>query len=350
MTIAPVIPFGNSKTSLNNTSTAATNAINNNAPDAKSAKGLSKKNAAIIGGVAALAIAGISAAVVIKKGKMPDEVKEAFIAATKLKDEAVSLAEDVQKQADEIFETAQRKFDEVTELFKKGEEKAADGTVLRKITKETDTQSIMEEFADGKLARKTIFVEDGVQEIFENIEKSADGTEKTAKRLSFFKGEILDYSKNIEKSADGTVITEKAMRFDFHNKGKISNYAENMEKSADGTNKAAKHLIFDDGKISEYRTNLEYSAGHIEAAKYLNFDKGKISQYEESAKLHSDGCLITVKELYCENGKPSRLIVNYKYGLVMEEYNKEGIFWKKADPDDGFDEEFADEFFDEQEE
>ena len=193
--IAPTDPFSSFKTNFNNTNTAATNAINNTASEiqqqtAPVTKSFDKKNAAIIGGVAALAIAGIGAAVMIKKGKMPDEVKEAFIAANKLNDEATSLAQSAQKQADEILETAQKKFDEVTELFKKGEETAADGTVLRKITKESDTQSVMEEFADGKLVRQTFFEEDKAQNIYENIEQFADGSEKAAKALGFDNGKI----------------------------------------------------------------------------------------------------------------------------------------------------------------
>ena len=200
--IAPVDPFSSFKTNFNNTNTAATNAINNTASEiqqqtAPVTKSFDKKNAAIIGGVAALAIAGIGAAVMIKKGKMPDEVKEAFIAANKLNDEATSLAQSAQKQADEILETAQKKFDEVTELFKKGEEKAADGTVLRKITKESDTQSVMEEFADGKLVRQTFFEEDKAQNIYENIEQFADGSKKAAKALGFDNGKISEYSENV---------------------------------------------------------------------------------------------------------------------------------------------------------
>lgn len=216
--IAPVDPFSSFKTNFNNTNTAATNAINNTASEiqqqtAPVTKSFDKKNAAIIGGVAALAIAGIGAAVMIKKGKMPDEVKEAFIAANKLNDEATSLAQSAQKQADEILETAQKKFDEVTELFKKGEEKAADGTVLRKITKESDTQSVMEEFADGKLVRQTFFEEDKAQDIYENIEQFADGSEKAAKVLGFDNGKISVYVEDYKKIGS-YVTTAKDLDFD----------------------------------------------------------------------------------------------------------------------------------------
>ena len=216
--IAPVDPFSSFKTNFNNTNTAATNAINNTASEiqqqtAPVTKSFDKKNAAIIGGVAALAIAGIGAAVMIKKGKMPDEVKEAFIAANKLNDEATSLAQSAQKQADEILETAQKKFDEVTELFKKGEETAADGTVLRKITKESDTQSVMEEFADGKLVRQTFFEEDKAQNIYENIEQLADGSKKAAKVLDFDNGKISYYAEDYENT-DGFITSAKDLYFD----------------------------------------------------------------------------------------------------------------------------------------
>ena len=293
--IAPVDPFSSFKTNFNNTSTAATNAINNTASEiqqqtAPVTKSFDKKNAAIIGGVAALAIAGIGAAVMIKKGKMPDEVKEAFIAANKLNDEATSLAQSAQKQADEILETAQKKFDEVTELFKKGEEKAADGTVLRKITKESDTQSVMEEFADGKLVRQTFFEEDKAQNIYENIEQFADGSKKAAKALGF-------------------------------DNGKISEYSENVEKFADGSEKAAKVLDFDNGKISYYAEDYE----------------------------NTDGFITSAKDLYFDNGKPRRLVIDDGYGDASREYKKEGLGWKKTDYDDYDDfDDFNDDWFDDE--
>ena len=293
--IAPVDPFSSFKTNFNNTNTAATNAINNTASEiqqqtAPVTKSFDKKNAAIIGGVAALAIAGIGAAVMIKKGKMPDEVKEAFIAANKLNDEATSLAQSAQKQADEILETAQKKFDEVTELFKKGEEKAADGTVLRKITKESDTQSVMEEFADGKLVRQTFFEEDKAQNIYENIEQFADGSEKAAKALGF-------------------------------DNGKISEYSENVEKFADGSEKAAKVLDFDNGKISYYAEDYE----------------------------NTDGFITSAKDLYFDNGKPRRLVIDDGYGDASREYKKEGLGWKKTDYDDYDDfDDFNDDWFDDE--
>ena len=293
--IAPTDPFSSFKTNFNNTNTAATNAINNTASEiqqqtAPVTKSFDKKNAAIIGGVAALAIAGIGAAVMIKKGKMPDEVKEAFIAANKLNDEATSLAQSAQKQADEILETAQKKFDEVTELFKKGEEKAADGTVLRKITKESDTQSVMEEFADGKLVRQTFFEEDKAQNIYENIEQFADGSKKAAKALGF-------------------------------DNGKISEYSENVEKFADGSEKAAKVLDFDNGKISYYAEDYE----------------------------NTDGFITSAKDLYFDNGKPRRLVIDDGYGDASREYKKEGLGWKKTDYDDYDDfDDFNDDWFDDE--
>ena len=321
--IAPVDPFSSFKTNFNNTNTAATNAINNTASEiqqqtAPVTKSFDKKNAAIIGGVAALAIAGIGAAVMIKKGKMPDEVKEAFIAANKLNDEATSLAQSAQKQADAILETAQKKFDEVTELFKKGEEKAADGTVLRKITKESDTQSVMEEFADGKLVRQTFFEEDKAQNIYENIEQFADGSEKAAKALGF-------------------------------DNGKISEYSENVEKLADGSEKAAKDLFFDNGKIEEYFENFEQLAdGSKKAAKVLDFDNGKISYYAEDYE-NTDGFITSAKDLYFDNGKPRRLVIDDGYGDASREYKKEGLGWKKTDYDDYDDfDDFNDDWFDDE--
>ena len=346
--IAPVDPFSSFKTNFNNTNTAATNAINNTASEiqqqtAPVTKSFDKKNAAIIGGVAALAIAGIGAAVMIKKGKMPDEVKEAFIAANKLNDEATSLAQSVQKQTDEILETAQKKFDEVTELFKKGEEKAADGTVLRKITKESDTQSVMEEFADGKLVRQTFFEEDKAQDIYENIEQFADGSEKAAKVLGFDNGKISVYVENAEQFADGSKKAAKRFRFD---NDKISEYAENVERLADSSEKMTKVLDFDNGKISGYVENFEQLADDSKkAAKVLGFDNGKISVYAEDFE-NADDFIVTAKDLYFDNGKPRRLVIDDGYGDASREYKKEGLGWKKTDFDD-FDD-FDDDWFDDE--
>ena len=342
--IAPVDPFSSFKTNFNNTSTAATNAINNTASEiqqqtAPVTKSFDKKNAAIIGGVAALAIAGIGAAVMIKKGKMPDEVKEAFIAANKLNDEATSLAQSVQKQTDEILETAQKKFDEVTELFKKGEEKAADGTVLRKITKGSDTQSVMEEFADGKLVRQTFFEEDKAQDIYENIEQFADGSEKAAKVLGFDNGKISVYVENAEQLADGSKKAAKRFRFD---NDKISEYAENVERLADDSEKMAKVLGFDNGKISGYIENFEQLAdGSEKMTKVLGFDNGKISVYVEDYK-KIGSYVTTAKDLDFDNGKPSCLIIDNGWDDASK-YEKEGLGWKKTDyydfDDDWFDDE-----------
>lgn len=83
------------------------------------------------------------------------------------------------KQINLAVENAQELFNEVTELFKKGDEIAPDGTVLRKITGD-DAEKIMEEFSqDGTLVRRSSFIYDTL----DNVEEFADGTRKIAKQF-----------------------------------------------------------------------------------------------------------------------------------------------------------------------
>lgn len=238
MSIRPINSITNFKTSK----TAATNPqqIQNNADES----GKSNKKA-IVGGLAALAFAGTIAAVAIKRHKVPDEVQSA-LNNFKTTNEAVNtLAEDVQKQTDEAIECAQKLFDEVTKLFKKGDEIAPDGTVLRKITGD-DTRKIMEEFSqDGVLTRNSLLVNGVPRSIVEGIEEFADGSKKIAREVNFYEnGKPGWYREGYEFHSDG--LWKFAKEIDFHKNGKPAWYAESVEKLADGSQKIAKHYELTD--------------------------------------------------------------------------------------------------------
>ena len=212
MSIQSVNPFSNFKTNFNKTNSIATNPqqVQNNANE--SGKN-SKKTAAIIGGLAALAFAGTVAAVAIKRHKVPNEVQSALNDFRATNETVNAFVESAQKQADEAMEYGQKLFDEVTGLFKKGEEIAPDGTVLRKITGD-DTIKIMEEFSqDGNLVRKSKFSDGILYNVQEGIEELADGSRKVAKEIGFADEMPLWYQEGIEELADGSRKIAKEIGF-----------------------------------------------------------------------------------------------------------------------------------------
>ena len=236
MSIQSVNPFSNFKTNFNKTSSMATNPqqVQNNANE--SGKN-SKKTAAIIGGLAALAFAGTVAAVAIKRHKVPNEVQSALNDFRATNEAANAFIESAQKQADEAMEYAQKLFDEVTGLFKKGEEIAPDGTVLRKITGD-DTSKIMEEFSqDGTLLRRSEFIDDILDNVEEGIEEFADGSRKIAKGIGFEDKMPSWYQEGYEELADGSWKIAKGIGFEDK---MPSWYQEGIEELADGSRKIAK--------------------------------------------------------------------------------------------------------------
>ena len=121
MSVQSVGPFSNFKTNFNTTKQTATDP--QIAQDvAKDVSKNNKKTAAIIGGVAALAILGTGALVAIKRHKVPNEIKTALNNFEETNKAANALAQSAKKQADEVTEYAQRLFNEVSDLFKKGDE------------------------------------------------------------------------------------------------------------------------------------------------------------------------------------------------------------------------------------
>ena len=261
MSVQSVNPFSNFKTNFNNTNTAAVNTTTNTASDTvqnaeNAAKGMGKKTA-VIGGIAALAMLGIGAAVAIKRHKVPDDIKAVLKDCEATNEAMDSLSQSIQKQADEVIEYAQKVFDEITELFKKGDEITPDGKTLRKITS-NGSERIMEEFGqDGTIARRSTFVNEIPKKIQEGYEELADGSWKYAKELTFENGKPNLYIEGFEKLADGT--SKYAKELTFVN-GKPFWYKEGYEELADGTSKYAKELTFENGKPNLYKEGAKYNA------------------------------------------------------------------------------------------
>ena len=271
MSIQSVNPFSNFKTNFNKTNSIATNPqqVQNNANE--SGKN-SKKTAAIIGGLAALAFAGTVAAVAIKRHKVPNEVRSALNDFRATNKAANAFIESAQKQADEAMEYAQKLFDEVTGLLKKGEEIAPDGTVLRKITGD-DTIKIMEEFSqDGTLMRRSEFIDDILYNVEEGIEEFADGSSKVAKKIDFGVEMPFWYQEEgIEELADGSRKIAKGIGFED---GTPSWYTEGYEELADGTRKIAKEIDFADEMPSWYQEGIEgFEDGSWKAAREYRLTK-----------------------------------------------------------------------------
>ena len=259
MSVQSVGPFSNFKTNLNTTKQAATDpqAVQDVAKDASKNN---KKTAAIIGGVAALAILGTGALVAIKRHKVPNEIKTALNNFEETNETTNALVQSVQKQADEVTEYAQKLFDEVSDLFKKGDETTSDGTVLRRITG-GNTCKVMEEFSDdGALVRNSRFINGILDTVEEGIEERSVGSSKIARRFVFFE--------------DGTPKL----------------YQEGFERLVDGSRKMAKEIDFNNGKPSLYQEGLEWLAnGSRKIAKSIRFKNGKPSWYEEGFGRLADG-------------------------------------------------------------
>ena len=112
---------------------------------------------------------------------------------------------------------AQKLFDEVTSLFRKGEEIAADGTVLRKITG-NNVKKIMEEFTqDGALTRKSIFVNNVLENVQDSIEEFVGGPVKRARKIEFKDGKPSWYEEGYEELANG--LRKRARTYQLNNKG-----------------------------------------------------------------------------------------------------------------------------------
>ena len=302
MSIQSVNPFSNFKTNFNKTNSIATNPqqVQNNANE--SGKN-SKKTAAIIGGLAALAFAGTVAAVAIKRHKVPNEVQSALNDFRATNEAVNAFIESAQKQADEAMEYAQKLFDEVTGLFKKGDEIAPDGTVLRKITGD-DTSKIMEEFSqDGTLLRRSEFIDDILDNVEEGIEEFADGSRKVAKRICFEDKMPSWYQEGYEKLADGSRKIAKEIGFEDI---MLSWYKEGYEKLADGSWKIAKEIGFEDKMPSLYQEGYEELAdGSWKIAKEIGFEDKMPSWYLEGQEELADGSRKIAKGIGFEDKMPS---------------------------------------------
>lgn len=288
MSVQSVGPFSNFKTSFNTTKQTATDP--QIAQDvAKDVSKNNKKTAAIIGGVAALAILGTGALVAIKRHKVPNEIKTALNNFEETNEAANALAQNVQKQADKVTEYAQRLFNEVSDLFKKGDEITLDGAVLRKIIGDgDDTCKFMQEFSeDGALVRESRFTNGALDTIEEGIEKLSDGSRKTARRFGFFEdGTLTDYQEGIETFADESGKVAKNIIF---KDGKPCLYQEGCETFADLSAKIAKNVIFEDGKLCSYQEGIEALAdGSEKAAKSVIFEDGKPKVYYEGCEIFAD--------------------------------------------------------------
>lgn len=306
MSVQSVGPFSNFKTNFNTTKQTATDpqAVQDVAKDVSKNN---KKTAAIIGGVAALAILGTGALVAIKRHKVPNEIKTALNNFKETNKAANALAQNVQKQADEVTEYAKKLFNEVSDLF----EITPDGAVLRKIIGDgDDTYKVMQEFsADGALVRESRFTNGVLDTIEEGIEELSDGSRKIARRFDFFvDGTLTDYQEGIKTFADESGKVAKNIIF---KDGKPCLYQEGCETFADESAKIAKNVIFEDGKLSLYQEGVNQLADLSgKVAKTIGFEEGKPSSYQEGCETFTD-----------LSGKIAR-IIGFEEGGIPRQYAK----------------------------
>ena len=308
MFVQSVGPFSNFKANLNTTKQAATDpqAVQDVAKDVSKNN---KKTAAIIGGVAALAILGTGALVAIKRHKVPNEIKTALNNFEETNEAANALAQNVQEQADKVTEYAQRLFNKVSDLFEKGDEITPDGAVLRKITSLDNTCKIMEEFStDGTRVRESTFLHGVLDNVREGIEVFSDGSMKIAKNIDFLEdGTPNLYQEGYEWLADGSKRIAKDIV--FHKDGMPSWYKEGYEWLADGSKRIAKEINFlEDGTPSWYKEGYEWLAdGSKRIAKEINFlEDGTPSWYQEGFEWLADGSKRIAKNIdFLEDGTPN---------------------------------------------
>ena len=297
-----------------------------------------KKTAAIVGGLAALALAGTIAAVAIKRHKTPSGIKSILDNYKVTNETANTLVESVQKQAEEALEYTQRLLDEVTDLFRKGEEIAPDGTILRKITGD-GAEKIMEEFSqDGTLIRKSTFIDDILDNVQEGIEEFADGSRKIARETDFYDREIaIWYKEGIEEVADES--RKCAKEINFYEYGTPRWYQEGYEEFADGSRKIAKEINFYEyGTPRWYQEGYEeFTDGSTKIAREINFYEDGVSKcYQEGYEELANGRGKIAKEIYFdEYGTPRWYQEGYEElangrGKIAKEFKLTNKSWQEV--------------------
>ena len=250
MSIQSVNPFSNFKTNF-----SIANITTNNSQQTQNTNSTTdknNKNTTIIGALGALTILGIGITIAIKKCKTP--VMENANA------KVTPILEDVQRQAKEALDNAQKLFEDVTELFKKGDETATDGTVLRKIT-DDGTEKIMQEFdKNGNLYRKSTFENGSLIKIVNNYQESDTSI---LADYTYFK----DGKPSLLITGLGTIndMQVKAKQMNFEN-GKLVWYEEGLEYNTE-IFKKAKEICFQDAEAIMYQESFESQGGIEKAAK-----------------------------------------------------------------------------------
>ena len=338
-------------------------------------EGKKKINKALIGaaaaaGAAAIAFAGIS---MLRKGKMPEEVKKAVQSAEEFAQKANNTAEDVEtisKKVDTLIDESVSPIisEEIRSIFEKGAENGyqdvvdENGNLLRRFELLNGTpQRLIEYGEDGgaviretgikslkdlnfevhdKVNNKSIYFINGKPAFYyEGLEKLPDGTKRRAKELRIFDGKPYAYIEGWEKMPDGTIRTAKelqlengkpyayyegweklpddiertAKRLQLEN-GKPKRYVEGLEHLPDGTEREAKELSFIDEKPSTYKEGIEESGKDgIKIAKEISLRDGKINRYEEGRE-QAYGVIKNAKKLEFKDGKP----VNYSEGTKFD--------------------------------
>ena len=333
MTIQSINPFTNIKIKPNTANITANSQQN----IAKKVNTNNKNTAAIIGGVAALAILGTGALVAIKRHKVPNEIKTALNSLKETNEAANALAQSAKKQADEVTEYAQKLFNEVSDLFKKGDEIDDNGNTLRAI-KRLGPQKIMEEYTqDGKIFRKSSFLCGKLYEVQEGVEEFSDGSVKIAKRVYFTNDQIGNYEEGIEKFSNGVTKTAKEILFD--DLGEFYSYAEGKEELPNEVTKTARSLSLYDGKLSCYKEGIETKPEApweiAKMAKCLIICDCKHLSYDENCQAIADSTLKATKSLLVKDRKPvlyqeGAELINGKVQSVAKEYQMTEDGWKKV--------------------
>lgn len=261
-----------------------------------------KKKMAVIGGLAALAIAGTVAAIaIVNHKKVPSDVKKALdsFEATN------ALAESTHKQVDEIVENCKKMYDEVTELYRKGGETTSDGTVVARVV-DKKIHKVLEEYsADGTVVRSSFFANDKLYCIQEGLETFANGGEKAVKvKISFADdGKLISYKEGFKALAPANWTIAKEIGF---NDGKVAFYNEGIEISGRIPRKYAKKLNFEDGKLKFYQEGVETMMGCPEnTQKEIEFKDGKPIFYQEGVERIMGPVKKIAKKLEFKDGKPN---------------------------------------------
>lgn len=166
-----------------------------------------------------------------------------------------------QGDADLIYEDAKRVYKEVLEAFKKGNEVAPNGKVIRRVYKKPDTSTIhVEEYSPNDssiITRQAEILNGKIESISQGVKIKLDGTEETSKYYTFSSdGSLYSYSEDLDIFPDGSV---NVGRYYTYNGTELSSCSIDWRLSSDFTGTADSMYDFSSGMLDCYKEGCKFN-------------------------------------------------------------------------------------------